>query len=372
MDYSRALAWSEPQPTANDEERQLLARTSPLRRLPAWLGYAGTTLLVLAAGGVRYALDGRLLGYPFLLFAPAIILAAGLFGWRCGLYAALLSTALAAWFFLEPAGSLHSADPWQAGATALFLATMLAAVLVIKDLDTALAASARENGRLKEAHRKAKAAAQEQTVLLAELAHRMRNDLAMLAAVIELQRYATTDPSVRAVLAATAERVYVLGQLHARLGRHDRRTVVDSRVFLEGLADDLHTTMVGRRPVTLEVEAESHPLPSARAMVLGLIVHELVTNALKYAFPAERAGTVTVGFERDGEEFWLTVADDGIGMAGLAQETSLGHRLVRALARKLGGRFETEDGGDLGTVCLVHFPCFSGPPDPALALGRAP
>src|SRR5687767_14259009 len=117
--------------------------------------------------------------------------------------------------------------------------------------------------------------------------------------------------------------------------------------------------MVGRRPVTLEVAAERHALPSERAMVVGLIVHELVTNALKYAFPAERAGTVTVGFERDGNEFWLTVADDGIGMAGLVAETSLGHQLVRALARKLGGRFEAEDGGDLGAVCLVRFPTSS-------------
>jgi two-component sensor histidine kinase len=63
-----------------------------------------------------------------------------------------------------------------------------------------------------------------------------------------------------------------------------------------------------------------------------------------------------VGFERDGDEFWLTVADDGIGLAGLVQETRLGHHLVRTLARKLGGHFETEDGGDLGTVCLVRFP----------------
>jgi two-component sensor histidine kinase len=236
---------------------------------------------------------------------------------------------------------------------------MLTTVLVIKDLHTALDACAAENNRLKEAHRKARAAAQEKTVLLAELSHRMRNDLAMLAAVIELQRYATPDPAVRMALATTAERVHVLGQLHDRLGRPDRQPVVDSREFLEGLVDELHTTMVGLRPVALEVAAERHALPSARALVLGLIVNELVTNTLKYAFPADRVGTVTVGFERDGDAFCLTVVDDGIGLAGLAGETRLGHHLVRALARKLGGRFETEDGSGLGTVCLVRFPGFS-------------
>jgi two-component sensor histidine kinase len=233
---------------------------------------------------------------------------------------------------------------------------MLATVSVLQGLHTALEACTAENGRLQEAHRKATTAAHETTVRLTELSHRMRNDLAMLAAVIELQRYATADPAVRAALATTAERVHVLGQLHARLGGHDRGTVVDSRVFLEGLGDDLHTTMVGLRPVRLEVEAESHALPPARARLLGLVVNELVTNALKHAFPDDRAGTVAVSFERDGDEFRLMVADNGIGMAALVSGTSLGHQLVRALARRLGGRFAAEGGGRWGTVCLVRFP----------------
>jgi hypothetical protein len=93
----------------------------PLRRLPAWLGYAGTTLLILAACGIHGALAGRWPGDPFLLFAPAILLATVLFGSSCGLYAAFLGTALAAWLVLEPAGSLHIADPWDAGTAALFL-----------------------------------------------------------------------------------------------------------------------------------------------------------------------------------------------------------------------------------------------------------
>jgi two-component sensor histidine kinase len=325
-----------------------------MHRQPRWWRYGGATVLVLAAGAAHHALTGELAGYPFL-FAPAILLAAGLFGSGSGIYAALLSTALAAWLFLEPSGSFRIASPGDIGAAALFLVLMLANVVVIERMHTALASLASSNHRLKRAHRQASAAAREKAVLLSELVHRVGNDLAMLASVIELQRHAATDPAVRSALAAAAERVRVLGQLHARLGWRDPQVVLDSRVFLDELCDDLHTTMVGLRPVALEVRAESHALMRARAVPLALIVSELVTNALKYGFPNEGAGTVTVRFARDGAAFQLVVADDGVGMAALSRGGGLGHQLVRALARRLGGGFEAGHGAT-GLVCRVRFP----------------
>lgn len=82
----------------------------------------------------------------------------------------------------------------------------------------------------------------------------------------------------------------------------------------------------------------------ARAVPVGLITNELVTNALKYAFPDDRAGTVCIRFWREGEEFVLAVEDDGIGLPdtdAAPKGTGLGRRLIRALAAQLGGRLAT-------------------------------
>jgi two-component sensor histidine kinase len=123
--------------------------------------------------------------------------------------------------------------------------------------------------------------------------------------------------------------------------------------------------------VALVAEAEAHPLDSERAVQLGLTLNEAVTNALKYAFPEERAGTVRVRFAREGGEFVLTVADDGIGLpregevAGGAVPPrrlassggGLGTRLLGALAAQLRGSFKRLPGeGGVGTVAELRFP----------------
>jgi hypothetical protein len=91
---------------------------------------------------------------------------------------------------------------------------------------------------------------------------------------------------------------------------------LDTRAFVAGLCADLEAAQAGGalRPVALVAEAEAHPLDAERAVPLGLVLNEAVTNALKYAFPGERAGTVRVRFAREGAEFALTVADDGVGL----------------------------------------------------------
>jgi two-component system, sensor histidine kinase PdtaS len=92
---------------------------------------------------------------------------------------------------------------------------------------------------------------------------------------------------------------------------------------------------------------------------MGLVINELLTNALKYAFPGDRPGTVRVTFERQGDEFLLTIADNGVGMAfdGEPRGSGLGQRLVRSMVAQLGGTFAIEpDSAAGGTVATVRFP----------------
>jgi two-component sensor histidine kinase len=98
--------------------------------------------------------------------------------------------------------------------------------------------------------------------------------------------------------------------------------------------------------IALKTDIESEPLPVDRAIPLGLIVNELVTNAVKYAFPSETRGTVVVTLKRIPGELRLTVSDDGKGVDPRRSDSGLGGRLVDTFARQLGGQVARERRAD--------------------------
>jgi two-component sensor histidine kinase len=116
--------------------------------------------------------------------------------------------------------------------------------------------------------------------------------------------------------------------------------------------------VVGTHPVSFKVNAEPHSLPASRAVLLGLVLNELMTNAIKYAFPDDRAGTVWVGFRREEAHYVLNIEDDGVGydLAAAPKGTGLGRRITRSLARQLGGQLEVAPREGGGTVCRLAIP----------------
>ncbi|MGF7212790.1 two-component sensor histidine kinase [Skermanella aerolata] len=194
---------------------------------------------------------------------------------------------------------------------------------------------------------------------LAESIHRARNDLQAIAAMLRLQAVAASDPAISVVLLAAEERVQALANLNARLDRNAKgvQTVIDSQTFLEGLVDDIQAMHLGQRPITLTIQAEPHPIPSDRAKTLGLILNELVVNALKYAFPNGRSGTVTLTSRCLDSECWLMVEDDGVGFdpAIPAKGSGLGRRMVNALVKQIGGSIDIKPRQDGGTRCVVRW-----------------
>jgi two-component sensor histidine kinase len=196
---------------------------------------------------------------------------------------------------------------------------------------------------------------------LAEAVHRARNDLHAVAAMLQLQAATSTDPAVRGALLEAEARVRALSSLNVRLDVWAKGVgaTIDSGAFLEGLAADLRSMHFGRRPVRLEARAEPHRIAVAHARPLGLILNELVVNALKYAFPEGRRGTVTIDFRCPDGECVLTVRDDGVGIDPTAapRGTGLGRRMVRALATQIGGTFSMGAGRNgIGTECVVRWP----------------
>jgi two-component sensor histidine kinase len=109
----------------------------------------------------------------------------------------------------------------------------------------------------------------------------------------------------------------------------------------------------GGASVVLKTDIESELLPTDQAVPMGLIVNELVTNALKYAFPRHTKGTVLVTLKRVPGELQLTVADDGRGVDPRRADSGLGGRLVEGFAQQLGGHVERESGSQGTTVRLI-------------------
>jgi two-component sensor histidine kinase len=195
-----------------------------------------------------------------------------------------------------------------------------------------------------EANAQLRRLAEERAILLSEAIHRTGNDLQRLASSLSLQAGLSTEPAVRQALKEASDRVVAQVRINARLDQHrdDGQPDVDSKAFIEGLTNDLRQGAVGMRPITLRAIAEARLLPMASAAPVGLIINELVTNALKYAFPDDMEGNVAVAFRCDGSDFVVAVEDDGVGFDPLAppRGTGLGTRVSRALARQLGGHLE--------------------------------
>jgi len=324
------------------------------RRLPRLVRWLLALLLSAAVSGVRLLADGWLPeGYPFLVSFFGVVLSAALFAGGAGAVSTAFAACFAAYYYLPPIGSLRVSDPTHVVALAVFILCGSFTSSVIEALHDSL-------DRLRAAERG-------RALLLREFRHRTRNDLASLSAVLLLRARQAPEPAREALREASAHAM-ALSRVHTRLAAAEpgagEVAFVETRSFITGLVADIEraTNHDGLRPVALEVEAEPWPLETERAVQLGLVLNETVTNALKYAFPGDRSGTVSVRFRRTNGTFRLEVADDGVGLPLGDEMTArgpvgpgLGTRLLRALAAQLRGTF-TRAPGDPGTRCELCFP----------------
>jgi PAS domain S-box-containing protein len=192
-------------------------------------------------------------------------------------------------------------------------------------------------------------------MLLQELTHRVKNSLQFIAAMVMIEARSHKSGEGRAALGRVSNRITALGQLYSTLSRTDTVENVDAATYLDELCRDLIASVhkEGDTSVMLKTDIESELLPTDRAIPIGLIVNELVTNAVKYAFPGEAKGTVMVTLKRAPGELRLTVADDGQGLDPRRADSGLGGRLVDGFARQLGGQVERKSDSQGTTVHLI-------------------
>jgi two-component sensor histidine kinase len=316
-----------------------------------------TFMLVLFSGGIR--------SMDLVYFYAACIAAGTLFGPRRGMLAAVASAlGGVALLVLEYQGLLP--DPIfpipPPAALANFLMALVMAVTVLqvseRSKHAALAQARNELEERRAAEDRLRRSLTEKDALLAELYHRTRNNMQLITSFLRLESDRFPGQDVKTAFAALQGRIRSMALVHERLAAGGDPSLIDLLEYARELARYLSggaNEVIGR--VSIEVSGDRVPLLVDTAIPCGLILHELLSNSLRHAFPGERSGRVLVRIVRESEAAVLIeVSDDGIGMPETMQGSagdSLGLLLVRSLAeQQLSGSVEFLSSG--GVVCRVR------------------
>lgn len=196
-------------------------------------------------------------------------------------------------------------------------------------------------------------------ILLREVNHRVANSLQLVSAMVVMQSKLLDDEKSREALADTERRIQAIAQVHRRLYNSNAIDSVAMDEYLTAIVEELQATWSSPvAPRTIRLEAEAIRLHTDKAVSLGVIVNELVSNACKYAYDEDRAGEIRVRFGKHSErKFRLEVEDDGCGMTKgqSPRGTGLGSKLVASMAKSLSSAVEY-DGGHSGCRAVLVAP----------------
>jgi two-component system, sensor histidine kinase PdtaS len=274
------------------------------RKWPVPVSVAATIAAVVAACLFQLPIERHVPGQPFLLFILVVIASTLAFGASLGFLATGLSTILSMLFF-EPVGTFalwHATDLIK---IELYAVLASCSVLAFARLANMVMAARDDTDSLKRLN-------ESRSVLLRELAHGVANNFAAVAAFMSARSNAISDAQARSVLDEAVEQIRMMGRVHARLRvAGDHHVSLGSQDFFESLCDELKASLARGRQISIECEADDLPLSAHQAISLGLIVNELVMNAVKHAFPDGRKGRIRVGFEVVRDQLQLYVEDDG-------------------------------------------------------------
>jgi len=208
----------------------------------------------------------------------------------------------------------------------------------------------RNEAERKYAEQKLRDSLHEKEVLLKEIHHRVKNNLQMVSSFLSLQAATINDPAILQPFTESQQRIRVMALIHERLYQSDDLARVNMAIYLHDLVQDLFRSCIAHHsPIQWHLEVEEIELGVDVAIPCGLILNELVSNAIKYAFPAGRTGTVQIGFGQTADpvsgldkltQYFLVVRDNGVGLSDtvdLQSTGTLGLQLVSLLTQKLQG-----------------------------------
>lgn len=215
-----------------------------------------------------------------------------------------------------------------------------------KDLEAAVAARTRDLSR----------ALEQKTALLHEVDHRVKNNLQLISSLLLLQVRRTKDPKIKQALRAMLERVNAISTVHRRLFQAEDVQRFDVAEFVRDLVNDAIGAS-GRGDIVVRLHMERVDVAAAKAAPLALVINELLCNCLHHAFPEGRQGHIDISIRREGSDFRIEIADDGVGMVdkSIDQPPCFGLNIVRLLCQQLHADCRTEDAAP-GVRTIIRLP----------------
>lgn len=203
-----------------------------------------------------------------------------------------------------------------------------------------------------------KATLTQRETLIQEVHHRVKNNLQIISSILNMQAKAEVDASTVSSIKKAQQRVRSIAMIHEKLYQTESLSSINFREYLIELTDQIkHAVTSDAFRLNINVNADNSTLSIDYAIPLGLIVNEIVTNSIKYAFPNRSEGMVEINFKEIGiREFQLTVSDNGIGFKLEEQKSktgSLGRNLIDLLLRQLRAVYEVHV--ENGTQYVIHF-----------------
>jgi two-component sensor histidine kinase len=200
----------------------------------------------------------------------------------------------------------------------------------------------------------------EKKALLNEVYHRVKNNLNIIISLLKLQMNRVEDPEVRKLLLESKSRIFTLALLQERLYLSPRLSEVKANEYLINLADSVIHTFKGRKQISLKTDTAECWLKIDSLVPLGLLVHELVSNAAMHAFTEQEQGSIHLSFGPvEDTSYQLTVADNGKGLAGpevFNTGKTLGMQLINSLIKQLRAGKQLETAAGAGTKIIINIP----------------
>jgi len=197
----------------------------------------------------------------------------------------------------------------------------------------------------------------EKETLLQEIHHRVKNNLQIISSILNLQSSYVKDENSLGILKESQNRIRSMSFIHERLYLNKTFGSVEMRDYISGLVSQLiYSYSINREQVQLDMKMDEVILSLDQAIPCGLIINEIVSNSLKYAFPNGRKGKIEVSVKEKGERLAVYIGDDGIGIDGevdIEASETLGMQLIFSLTEQLDG--DIEFSSEKGTKYLITF-----------------
>jgi two-component sensor histidine kinase len=197
----------------------------------------------------------------------------------------------------------------------------------------------------------------EKETLLYEIHHRVKNNLTVVSSLLKLQANSMEDERLTAALMDSQNRVQSMSAIHETLYQSDNLSAVDMKTYLSNLAGSVAQNYSIGSKVNLLIKAENILIGAKQASPVGLIINELITNSLKYAFPNNLEGKIKISLRKAENQFELKYADDGTGIPkdfDWKRSSTLGLKLVRTLVEnQLDGSIDLDK--TIGTKFTIKF-----------------